>query len=94
MSCEGTVSLLTTSTTLSHLDKKVWKRFRLKKGTEVWCRSRFSEREGDMALFLFNFFQGISFIHLETTLPFAKEKTERETKILKRGASWIKGWVP
>ena len=39
----------------------------LKKGGESMVQGKVF-----LALFIFNFFQALSFLHLETTLPFAK----------------------
>ena len=45
---------------------------KLKNGVEVWCRGQVLLKGAGWTLFLFNFFQGLSFLHLEITLPFAK----------------------
>ena len=50
---------------------------KLKKGVELCCRGRswtatFPKGEGWTDTFPIYFFQGLSFLHLEITLPFAK----------------------
>ena len=62
------------------------------------------EGGGGAGTFPISFFQGLSFLHLEITLPFTKlcyafkEKLFFSVTIILREkvilASWVKGWVP
>ena len=44
----------------------------LKKGVKEWCRGRSSEKGEGADSFPILFFRGLSFLHLEITLPFSK----------------------